>query len=60
MQKKGDTFWLRKLIQRHKTENLHVFLKNLQEFRIKKNVKEYFLRLRFFTYINKNTDVLKN
>ena len=60
MQKKGDTFGLRKLIQRHKIENLHVFLKNLQEFRIKKNVKEYFLRLRFYTYINKNTDVLKN
>ena len=29
MQKKRDIFGLRKLIQRHKIENLHVFLKNL-------------------------------
>ena len=38
---------------------LHVFLKNVQELRIKNNVKEYFLRLRFYTYINRNTDILK-
>ena len=60
MEKKGDIYGLRKLIHRHKTENWHIFLKNLQELRIKNNVKEYFLRLRFYTYINRNTDVLKN
>ena len=60
MQKKGDVFGLKKLIHRHKTENWHIFLKHLQELRIKNNVKEYFLRLRFYTYINRNTDVLKN
>ena len=59
MQKKVDIVGLRKLIHRHKTVNLHIFLKNLQELRIKNNVKEYFLRLRFYTYINRNTDVLK-
>ena len=37
-----------------------IILKELQELRVKNNVKEYFLRLRFYTYINKNTDVLKN
>ena len=36
-----------------------MFLKNVQELRIKNNVKEYFLRLRFYTYINRNTDILK-
>ncbi len=44
MKKKGDFIGLRKLIHRHKTENWHVFLKILQELRIKNNVKEYFLR----------------
>ena len=28
--------------------------------RIKNNVKEYFLKMRFYTFINKNTDILKN
>ena len=46
MEKKGE------LIHRHKTENWHIFLKNLQELRIKNNVKE--------SYINRNTDILKN
>ena len=49
MEKKGDIYGLRKLIHRHKTENWHIFLKHLQELRIK-----YFLRLRFYTYINRN------
>ena len=42
MQKKGDFIGLKKLIHKYKTENLHVFIKNLQELRIKNNVKEYF------------------
>ena len=29
MQKKGDFIGLKKLIHKHKTENWHVFLKNL-------------------------------
>ena len=41
MEKKGDIYGLRKLIHRHKTENWHIFLKNLQELRIKNKVKEY-------------------
>ena len=45
MQKKGDIFRLRKFIHIHKIENLHVFLKNIQELKIKNNVKEYFLNL---------------
>ena len=30
MQKKGDFIGLKKLIHKHKTENWHVFLKNLR------------------------------
>ncbi len=60
MQNKRDFIGLKKLIHKNKTENWHVFLKNLQELRIKNNVKKYFLRLRFYTYINRNTNVLKN
>jgi len=60
MEKKGDIFGLRKLIHRHKTENWNIFLKYLQGLRIKNNVKEYFLRLRFYSYFNKNIDILKN
>ena len=29
-------------------------------FRIKNNVKEYFLKLIFYTFINRNTDIYKN
>ena len=36
------------------------FFKRTKNPRVKINVKEYFLRLRFFTYINKNTEILKN
>ena len=32
----------------------------LNELRIKNNVKEYFQKMRFYTFINKNIDVLKN
>ena len=28
--------------------------------KINSNIKEYFLKLRFYTFINKNTDILKN
>ena len=42
MQKKGDFIGLKKWIHKHKTENWHVFFKNLKELRIKNNVKEYF------------------
>ena len=35
MEKKGDISGLRKLIHRHKTENWHIFLKYLQELKIK-------------------------
>ena len=53
MQKKGDFNELKKLIHKHKTEKF-------QELRFKNNVKEYILRLRFYTYINRKIDVLKN
>ena len=35
-------------------------MEKLKELRIKNNVKEYFLKMRFYTFINKNTDILKN
>ena len=37
-----------------------MFLKELQNLRIKNYVKIYFLKQRFYTFINKNTDILKN
>ena len=46
MEKKGDIFGLRKLIHIHKTENWYIFLKHLQELRIKNNVKEYFFKIK--------------
>ena len=49
-----------KIIHKHRTENWELFLKELYDLRVKNNVKEYFLRLRFYTVINKNTDILKN
>ncbi len=42
MQNKRDFIGLKKLIHKNKTENWHVFLKNLQELRIKNNVKNNF------------------
>ena len=46
MQKKEDIFGLRKLIHRHKTENWHIFLKYLQELRIKNNCKRIFFNIK--------------
>ena len=43
MQKKGDIVGLRKLIHKHKTENWHVFLKNLQCKRILFKIKILYL-----------------
>ena len=60
LQKKGDFKTISKIIHRHRTENWELFLNELYELKIKNNVKEYFLRLRFYTVINKNTDILKN
>ena len=55
LQKKGDFYAISKLIKKHRTEKWELY--NL---RVANNVKEYFLRLIFYTYINKNTDILKN
>ncbi len=52
--------FFKKIINRHINENFNIFLKELKNLRIKNNVKEYFLKLRFYTFINKNTDILKN
>ena len=60
LQKIKDYETIKKIINKHINENWNIFLKELQNLRIKNNVKEYFLRLRFYTFINKNTDILKN
>ena len=60
LQKKGDYYAINKIIKRHRVEKWELFLKELYELRVANNVKEYFLRLKFYTYINKNTDILKN
>jgi len=49
----------KKVIHRHLSDNWNTFLEKLKELRIKNNVKEYFLKLRFYTFINKNTDIKK-
>ena len=60
LQKIKDYETIKKIINKHINENWNIFLKELQKLRIQNNVKEYFLRLRFYTFINKNTDILKN
>jgi len=60
LQKLNDNDTIKKIIHRHLSENWNTFLEKLKELRIKNNVKEYFLKLRFYTFINKNTDILKN
>ena len=60
LQKKGDFYTISKIIHKHRTENWELFLKELYDLKVKNNVKEYFLRLRFYIVINKNTDILKN
>ena len=45
MQKKGDFNELKKLIHKHKTENWYVFLKYLQELRIK-NCKRILFKIK--------------
>jgi len=49
----------KKIIHRHLSDNWNTFFEKLKELRIKNNVKEYFLKLRFYTSINKNTDIKK-
>ena len=60
LQKLNDNDTIKKIIHRHLSENWNTFLEKLKELKIKNNVKEYFLKLRFYTFINKNTDILKN
>ena len=60
LQKKGNFKKKKKKIHRHRTENWELFLNELYELKIKNNIKEYFLRLRFYTVINKNNNILKN
>ena len=60
LQKLKDNDTIKKIIHRHLSENWNTFLEKLKELKIKNNVKEYFLKLRFYTFINKNTDILKN
>ena len=60
LQKLNDYETIKKIIHKHLTDNWNTFLEKLKELRIKNNVKEYFQKLRFYTFINKNTDILKN
>ena len=60
LQKLNDNDTIKKIIHKHLSENWNTFLEKLKELKIKNNVKEYFLKMRFYTFINKNTDILKN
>ena len=59
LNKKGEFEIVKKLIHTNNWENWSNFLKLLQELKVKNNLKEYFLRLRFYTNITNNIDILK-
>ena len=59
-QKLNDYETIKKIIHKHLSDNWNTFFEKLNELRIKNNVKEYFQKMRFYTFINKNIDVLKN
>ena len=59
LNKKGEFEIVKKLIHKNNWENWSNFLKLLQELKVKNNLKEYFLRLRFYTNITNNIDILK-
>jgi hypothetical protein len=59
--KKDKAFREMKRICRNASkEEYSIFLEQLEELRINRRTKEYFHRLRFYTDIDKNTDILKN
>ena len=47
-------------INRMNNQEYSSFIKKINELNINKNKKEYFQRLRFYSEINKNVDILKN
>lgn len=51
---------LARLISKCSNEDYHSFMSKFEELRLNNNTKEYFLRLRFYSEINKKTDVLRN
>ena len=60
IKKLKDYETIKKIINRHINESWNIFLKELQNLRIKNKLKEYFLKFRFYTFINKNIDIFKN
>ena len=51
---------IRKIIKNIKSDEWRKFLELLQKLRISNRTKEYFLRLKFYTSINKNVGILEN
>lgn len=50
---------LERLIRRVRTEEYTAFLEKIEELRMTRKHKEYFLKMRFYTQINANVDILK-
>ena len=59
-EKKGSYESIRVLVSRAKKTEWNSFLGKLQDMRVKNNVKEYFLKMRFYTELNRNVDIVHN
>jgi hypothetical protein len=57
----GKVDWkrLNRLIRRIKTEEYSAFLEGIEGLKMNRNNREYFLKIRFYTHINANTDILR-
>jgi hypothetical protein len=51
---------MKRICRNANKEQYSIFLTHLEEMKIQRRMKEYFMRLRFYTEIDKNTDILKN
>lgn len=51
---------LTKVIMKSSTEAYHTFLSKFEEMKLNNQTREYFLRLRFYTELNKSTEPIKD
>ena len=60
MQKDKKFDEIRTMIHRIKIDNWKQFLEELVKLKVSNNVKEYFLRMKFYTDIGRNVSILNN
>ena len=51
---------LAKVVSKTSSEEYHAFMSKFEEIKLNGNMREYFLRMRFYADINKKTDLLKD